>query len=469
MAKISKGGNTPVPTAELRAVLTWRAAGAPDVDASALLLNAAGKVRTEADFVFYNQPSDATGAVRHEGKRPTAGGVVTDTIRVDLAAIPAGVERVVIGASADGGSFGGVPGLALHVVTAQGGPIAEFDIDEASTETAFLFGEFYLRNGAWKFRAVGQGYASGLSGLATDFGIEVAADDAPAPQSAPPAPSAPAPTAFAPPAAAPGSPVSPPRPASPPPAAPAISLKKRTLIDMEKRLADEGHPQLLNLTKQAAVSLEKRGLGEHTARVALCLDISYSMQSLFKKGKVQALAERVLSLGLRFDDNAAVDVFLFGSRGHVAGQLGLGQYNGWAERIRRSPGLEGSTDYAGAMRLVREHYFGSSAPRHQPLANDLPVYVMFITDGQTTSREATREQITHSSFEPIFWQFMGLGRPGGFSFLEELDDLTGRYVDNADFFSVQDPANVPDGQLYELMTNEYPTWLGRARARGLLI
>ncbi|WP_161500636.1 VWA domain-containing protein [Embleya scabrispora] len=454
MAKISKGGNTPVPTAELRAVLTWRAAGAPDVDASALLLNAAGKVRSEADFVFYNQPSDATGAVRHEGKQPTAGGLVTDTIRVDLAAIPGDVERVVIGASADGGGFGRVPELALHVVTAQGGPIAEFDIDEASTETAFLFGEFYLRNGAWKFRAVGQGYASGLSGLATDFGIEVADDDPPGPQSAPPVPSAPVP---------------PPPPTSPPPAAPAISLKKRTLIDMEKRLADEGHPQLLNLTKQAAVSLEKRGLGEHTARVALCLDISYSMQPLFKKGKVQALAERVLSLGLRFDDNAAVDVFLFGSRGHVAGQLGLGQYNGWAERIRRSPGLEGSTDYAGAMRLVREHYFGSSAPRHQPLANDLPVYVMFITDGQTTSREATREQITYSSFEPIFWQFMGLGRPGGFSFLEELDDLTGRYVDNADFFSVQDPANVPDGQLYELMTTEYPTWLGRARAQGLLI
>lgn len=452
MAKISKGGNTPVPTAELRAVLTWRAAGAPDVDASALLLNAAGKVRAETDFVFYNQPSDAAGAVRHEGKRPAADGIVTDTIQVNLAAMPPDVERVVIGASADGGTFGQVPGLALHVVSAQGGPIAEFDIDEASTETAFLFGEFYLRGGAWKFRAVGQGYASGLTGLATDFGIEVAADDAPPAASTTPA--VPARPTAAPPAA---------------PAAPAVSLKKQNLVNMEKRLADEGHPQLLNLTKQAAVSLEKRGLGEHTARVALCLDISYSMQSLFKRGKVQALAERVLSLGLRFDDNAAVDVFLFGSRGHAVGQLGLGEYHGWAERIRRNPGLEGSTDYAGAMRLVREHYFGSSGPRHQPLANDLPVYVMFITDGQTTSREATREQITHSSFEPIFWQFMGLGRPGGFSFLEELDDLTGRYVDNADFFSVQDPANVPDGQLYEMMTNEYPGWLARAKAQGLLI
>jgi stress response protein SCP2 len=448
MAKISKGGNTPVPTAELRAVLTWRAAGAPDVDASALLLNSDGKVGSEADFVFYNQPGDAAGAVRHEGKRPAADGTVTDTILVDLAAIAAGVERVVIGASADGGTFGQVPGLALHVLSAQGGPIAEFDIDEASTETAFLFGEFYLRGGAWKFRAVGQGYASGLTGLATDFGIEVAAEDA-VPAAVAQLPAPPRPTAA--------------------PAGPAISLKKQRLVDMEKRLSDEGHPQLLNLTKQAAISLDKHGLGEHTARVALCLDISYSMMSLFKKGKVQALAERVLSLGLRFDDNASVDVFLFGARGHAAGQLGLGQYNGWAERIRKTPGLEGSTDYAGAMRLLREHYFGSSGPRHQPLANDLPVYVMFITDGQTTSRDATREQITHSSFEPIFWQFMGLGRPGSFSFLEELDDLTGRYVDNADFFSIQDPANVPDAQLYDLMTNEYPGWLARAKAQGLLL
>ncbi|WP_406280934.1 VWA domain-containing protein [Embleya sp. NBC_00896] len=455
MAKISKGGNTPVPTAELRAVLTWRAAGAPDVDASALLLNAAGKVRSEADFVFYNQPSDAAGAVRHEGKQPAADGTVTDTIRVNLAALPPDVERVVIGASADGGAFGQVPGLALHVLSAQGGPIAEFDIDEASTETAFLFGEFYLRGGVWKFRAVGQGYASGLTGLATDFGIEVAAEDVGSAPSAAPVP-----------VPVPAPPTAPP---PPPPAAPAISLKKQRLVDMEKRLADEGHPQLLNLTKQAAVSLEKRGLGEHTARVALCLDISYSMQSLFKRGTVQALAERVLSLGLRFDDNAAVDVFLFGSKGHTVGPLGLGQYAGWADRVRQNPGLEGSTDYAGAMRLVREHYFGSSGRRRQPLANDLPVYVMFITDGQTTSRKETREQMMHSSFEPIFWQFMGLGRPGSFSFLEELDDLTGRYVDNADFFSVQDPTRVPDEQLYELMTNEYPGWLARARAQGLLI
>jgi len=451
MAKITKGGNTPVPTAELRAVLTWRAGGAPDVDASALLLNAAGKVRSEADFVFYNQPADASGAVRHEGKSPAADGTFTDTIRVNLAAVPADVERVVIGASADGGAFGQVPGLALHVLSAQGSPIAEFDIDEASTETAFLFGEFYLRGGAWKFRAVGQGYASGLTGLATDFGIEVAADDAP------PAAQAPAASAI------------PSRPTAPPPAAPAVSLKKQKLVNMEKRLADEGHPQLLNLTKQAAVSLAKHGLDEHTARVALCLDISYSMQSLFKKGKVQALAERVLSLGLRFDDNAAVDVFLFGARGHVAGQLGLGQYNGWAERIRKNPGLEGSTDYASAMRLLREHYFGTSGPRREPLANDLPVYVMFITDGQTTSRKETREQMLYSSFEPIFWQFMGLGRPGGFAFLEELDDLTGRYVDNADFFSVQDPANVPDAQLFDMMTNEYPGWLRAAKSRGLVL
>ncbi|MYW02866.1 hypothetical protein GT354_32250 [Streptomyces sp. SID3343] len=460
MAKISKGGNTPVPTAALRAVLTWRAASAPDVDASALLLDSDGKVRSEADFVFYNQPSDTTGAVRHEGKRPAADGTVTDTILVDLAALPAGVERVVIGASADGGAFGQVPGLALHVLSAQGGPIAEFDIDEASTETAFLFGEFYLRGGAWKFRAVGQGYASGLTGLATDFGIEVAPEStAPAAPTGPTAPTQPTQhTAH---------PATPPQPpATPPP--PAVSLKKQKLVDMEKRLSDEGHPQLLNLTKQAAISLEKNGLGEHTARVALCLDISYSMMSLFKKGKVQALAERVLSLGLRFDDNASVDVFLFGARGHAAGELGLGQYHGWAERIRKTPGLEGSTDYAGAMRLLREHYFGFSGPRHQPLANDLPVYVMFITDGQTTSRDATREQITHSSFEPIFWQFMGLGRPGGFSFLEELDDLSGRYVDNADFFSIQDPADVPDSRLYDLMTNEYPGWLARAKARGLL-
>ncbi|MFD0331233.1 VWA domain-containing protein [Streptacidiphilus monticola] len=268
-------------------------------------------------------------------------------------------------------------------------------------------------------------------------------------------------------------------------------------------LADRGDHALLDLTKKAAISLEKHGLSEHTARVALCLDISGSMHTLYRSGKVQALVERVLALGLRFDDNGEVDVFLFGTGGHEAGSVGAGSYQGWTQSMLQRNRLEPGTNYAAAMQLIRRHYFGSDGPRHQPFADQQPVYVMFVTDGHTTSEQPTRQQVLSSSYEPLFWQFMGIGKSsrsvdapqaqqpaadagkggrfgrrfraaaanwgdGTFRFLEELDDLPGRFLDNADFFAVQDPANLSDEQLYDLMTAEYPNWLKQAHGRGLL-
>ncbi|MFF9000433.1 TerD family protein [Streptomyces achromogenes] len=221
-----KGSNTQVPTTALRVELGWRSGpGVPDADASALLL-ASGKVRSDADFVFYNQPAHASGAVRHEGKR-TAGGRVTDTLLADLARVEGDIERIVLAASADGGTFGQLPDLCIEVTDAASGQVvARFDNPGATVERAFVLGEFYRRQGGWKFRAVGQGYDSGLEGLATDFGITVdepqhaAAPAAPAPLAPPPPPTPP--TAAPPP---------PPRPTAAParPAAQPVRLSKVTL------------------------------------------------------------------------------------------------------------------------------------------------------------------------------------------------------------------------------------------------
>lgn len=168
-----KGSNTPVPTTALRVELGWRSGpGVPDADASALLL-VGGKVRSDGDFVFYNQPAHSSGAVRHEGKR-TAGGRVTDTLLVDLARVEPGIETVIVAASSDGGAFGRVPDLYIEVKdAASGAAAARFDSTGATTETAFVLGEFYRRQGAWKFRAVGQGYNGGLGPLARSFGVNV--------------------------------------------------------------------------------------------------------------------------------------------------------------------------------------------------------------------------------------------------------------------------------------------------------
>ncbi|MFF7486871.1 TerD family protein [Streptomyces luteogriseus] len=236
-----KGSNTPVPTAALRVELGWRTGpGVPDADASALLL-VSGKVRSDADFVFYNQPAHSSGAVRHEGKRD-AGGRVTDTLLVDLARVEPEIETLVLAASSDGGAFGQVTDLYIEVQdAAQGAPVARFDNPGATTETAFVLGEFYRRQGAWKFRAVGQGYSSGLEGLATDYGITV--DE---PQQAAPAPvMAPAPPAAPPPAAYTRPPT--PQPVAPPPAAPPapVRLTKVTLTKASPSVS---------LTKQGGTS-----------------------------------------------------------------------------------------------------------------------------------------------------------------------------------------------------------------------
>ncbi|WP_328715845.1 TerD family protein [Nocardia salmonicida] len=180
-----KGANVAVPASAVRVELGWQSGqGMPDADASALLL-AGAKVRSDDDFVFYNQAVHPSGAVRYEGKQQ--GQTVVDALSVNLGQVEPQIETIVLAASADGGTFGQFRGLYIRVIdAANGAEVARFDSSGATTETAFVLGELYRRQGAWKFRAVGQGYDSGLAGLATDFGISV--DDAAPQQPAPPPP-----------------------------------------------------------------------------------------------------------------------------------------------------------------------------------------------------------------------------------------------------------------------------------------
>ncbi|MFK0045426.1 TerD family protein [Streptomyces sp. NPDC090741] len=154
--------------------LSWSSvSGAGDADVSVLLVDGNGKVRSENDFYFYNNPAAADGSVQLLGKTPTGSGD-EDRISVDLTAVPEGVERIVVAASQYGGArFGDLDDLRMTVADRSGEPLVGFSIHDAGVETAFIFGELYRRAEEWKFRAVGQGYETGLAGLATDFGIAV--------------------------------------------------------------------------------------------------------------------------------------------------------------------------------------------------------------------------------------------------------------------------------------------------------
>ena len=152
-----------------------------DLDASAFLLNDSGKVRSDADFIFYNQSKSADGSVQHIGDNRTGAGDGDDEqINIDLSNVPADVTKIAVcvtihEADVRGQNFGMVSSAYIRCINADNNSeVAKYDLSEdASTETAMIFGEIYRHNGDWKFKAIGQGFAGGLGPLAKNYGVNV--------------------------------------------------------------------------------------------------------------------------------------------------------------------------------------------------------------------------------------------------------------------------------------------------------
>ena len=228
--QLTKGQNAPLPT---DTIVVSVALSAP-ADVSALLLTESGKVRTDADFVFFNQPT-GPGVQLVPGQSGS-------NLQITTGQIPADVDKVraIITLDSPGASFGQFPAPTAHVADAAGNPLYEYRIDELSSESVVIALEVYRRQGAWKVRAVGQGYAGGFAALVTDHGITV--DDAPAP----PAPAPPAPA-----------------PAPQPPAAPAPAAAPAEVNLTKGRPVSLAKGQKVSLRKDGGVALTmvKMGLG----------------------------------------------------------------------------------------------------------------------------------------------------------------------------------------------------------------
>ncbi|MFE7617804.1 TerD family protein [Streptomyces sp. NPDC057496] len=247
-----KGSNVPLDAMAVRAVLRWTpGTGVPDVDASALLLGSGGRVRSDEDFVFYNQPRHPSGLVRRLPKRSVPEGL-TDAIEADLNRLDPTVEQVVVAASSDGAAFAQVRDLRIllyDAAAADGEPLAVFDVrPETGEETAIICGELYRRGDGWKFRAVGQGYPTGLIGLATAFGISVDEGEAAAEPPAAPVPA---------PAPAPGFP--PPAPDFPP--APAPDPDSQATVQHQQPAYGYPQPAAAHSTHPAAPPANRPGYG----------------------------------------------------------------------------------------------------------------------------------------------------------------------------------------------------------------
>lgn len=217
---------------------------------------------------------------------------------------------------------------------------------------------------------------------------------------------------------------------------------------------------LANLTKTAAISLEKKGLTGQRAAVYLVLDRSGSMRNYYRDGSVQNLAEQALGLSANLDDDGTVPVMFFSTTLDGTTEVSLDHYAGEVNRAHERLGHMGITNYALAMKAVIDHYRGSRSTA--------PAFVIFQTDGAPTDKAITEHVMRDASTLPIFWQFIGFG-DDRFDFLRKLDDLRGRAVDNAGFFAAgRDPRAMSDGDLYDQLMAEYPQWLAAATAAGIV-
>jgi stress response protein SCP2 len=255
---MTPGSNIPLPTARV----TVDVAAPVRLDVSGLLLTGDGKVRSDDDFIFYNQPS-GPGVTYRSG-----GGAAPDAIVVDTAAVPPGIEKIVVTASPDaqGQTFQGIEPTATIRSADDNSVLATFTPPQLGAETALVVVEIYLRNGQWKARAVGQGYANGLAGIATDFGVTV---EEPA---AAPAPVAPPQTPVAPPMS-----TTPPPPQAPPAAAaPAPGTGK---INLDKGRVSLQKNQTVSLVKggRPLLSQVKMGLGWEPAYGGKDIDLDASV------------------------------------------------------------------------------------------------------------------------------------------------------------------------------------------------
>lgn len=283
-------------------------------------------------------------------------------------------------------------------------------------------------------------------------------------------------------------PVTPPQPSSSVSAAPIKPAK----IDLVPKVQAE-KPRLVELAQKASMSLKSKELTRISARVGLVLDVSGSMFGMYTKGRVQEVVDRILPLALHFDDDGQLDTWAFSRRCMSLTPVSLdnvddyvtteaGGWRDWMNNVNGAINYEPSAIWnvvahycpqsPMASRACPEHkIFSFSRPKSYPAkkieTRDLPAYVIFISDGGVGSDKEIEALLVESSGAPIFWQFVGLGG-SNYGVLEHLDTMSGRFIDNANFFALDDLHDISDDALYDRLLGEFPDWLTLARSHGII-
>lgn len=231
----------------------------------------------------------------------------------------------------------------------------------------------------------------------------------------------------------------------------------------------------LNLRKEKVLNLKKTiGLDGELAYVVAVYDKSGSMGDLYKNGFVQRLTERILPIGMAFDDNQSVDLFVFHTQSYKHKEpITTKNYTTIVSDIVKQYEW-GGTNYAPTINQILDEFseksggfMGFGAKTRKPKKLDYPVYVLYFTDGANDDKRETEILLKEASNYGVFFQFVGIGN-ARFDFLQKLDDLDGRFIDNADFFQANDLDSISDDELYARLMTEFPSYVKEARAKGLI-
>lgn len=399
--------------------ITLKISGRATYDFSCFGVDGENKLSDDRYMIFYNQTQSPRSEIRYN---EISGGA---EFFIDLESLPNTIQKLVFTVSIDGA--GTMSEISNHDLTIEQGNkekiYAQFGSKDFQNEKAITSIEIYRKNG-WRVQVVARGFDGGLDKLLEFYGGEQIQEEE-------------------------IKPVRPPK---------KISLEKKI---------QEGAPKLISLVKPLKVELEKRNLQETVAKVALVMDISGSMYDSYRNGSVQEIVNKILPIAVQFDDDGELDFWYFAERFERRPSVNMSNYQdtvpqNWQSVMNK---LGGGTNALKVMNDVIDEYKKS----------DVPAYVIFITDGAISSD--TKDAVIRSSKMPIFWQFVGIGNSssgflgrlfGGYGMLEKLDTLTGRLVDNTNFFALDDFNSVDNSELYSRLLNTFPRWLKDAKNKNVI-
>ena len=371
-----------------------------------------GKLSDDRYMIFYNQKVSPNAEVIEED--------IADGVRytLNLSTIPDFINRLVFTVSIDGNKTMGEMNSLETKVYQSGAKDIEMTLggNDFSSEKAVIVMEIY-RKDIWRIGCVASGFDGGLSALLKYFGGEEVVSE----------------------------PVQEP------------VVEEPVKVSLEKKM--EKAPELVSLVKPLVLELKKKNLETTVARVGLVLDISGSMVPRFKNGTVQSIVNKTLPLAVQFDDDGELDFWFYGTTARKMDSVNLKNYTmavpeDWKHLMLD---LGGRNNEPIVMRMVVDEYKDTK----------IPAYVLFITDGGVNQKREIQNIITEASHLPIFWQFVGVGGKN-YGILEKLDTMSGRYVDNAGFFALDDFKKVSDEELYARLLEEFPLWLEEIKRKGMI-